>query len=80
MAEQERQVAQYFEISPSDRHAFERDGFVCLRGVLSELEMQQHVDAVYYKFLKGQVNVPGKDLCDMSVRQPSLPYLHQLPH
>lgn len=56
-----------YMVSAADKAAFERDGFVCLRGVLNEAEMAADVDPVYFKFLRGEVPVPGTDLCDMSI-------------
>lgn len=40
--------------------------FVHLRGVMTDEEMRQNLDEIYYKFLRGEIPVPGKDLCDMS--------------
>lgn len=54
------------KISEAQKQAFQRDGFVYIPGVLSEEEMQQHVDPVYFKFLNGDIKVPGKDKCDMA--------------
>ena len=33
---------------------------------MTDEEMAGHIDAVYEKFLAGEVEVPGRDLCDMS--------------
>lgn len=33
---------------------------------MTEKELQEHIDPVYYRYLRGEIPVPGKDLCDMS--------------
>ena len=45
--------------------AFRRDGYVHLRGVLSDDELAP-IEAVYDQFLRGEIPVPGKDLNDMT--------------
>eukprot|EP00775_Hariotina_reticulata_P008238 gene8238-8428_t len=65
-----------YHISECDKQSFLANGFIRLPQVLTEEEMQQEVDpvafevsdyaAVYFKFMRGEVTVPGKDLCDMS--------------
>ena len=40
--------------------------FATLPAVMSEEEMSAEIDPVYAKFLAGEVEVPGRDLCDMS--------------
>ncbi len=33
---------------------------------MNEAEMAAEIDPVYAKFMAGEVDVPGRDLCDMS--------------
>ena len=40
--------------------------FATLPAVLSDAEMAAEIDPVYAKFMAGEVDVPGRDLCDMS--------------
>jgi len=44
--------------------AFDRDGYVHLPGVLTEDEVVA-LEAVYDEFMRGAIDVPGKDLSDM---------------
>lgn len=55
-----------YVVSDADKELFQKNGFVLFHGVMTEEEMKEHVDEVYYKFLRNQVPVPGLDLCDMS--------------
>ncbi len=48
-----------------DRAAFQRDGYVHLPGVMSAEEMAG-IDAVYDRFMRGEIAVAGKDLNDMT--------------
>jgi ectoine hydroxylase-related dioxygenase (phytanoyl-CoA dioxygenase family) len=52
-------------VSDAEREAFRRDGFVHLRGVLAEAELNE-IEAVYDRFLRGEIAVAGKDLNDMT--------------
>ena len=47
--------------------------FVTLPAVMSEEEMAAEIDPVYAKFLAGEVDVPGRDLCDMSGAKARVP-------
>ena len=40
--------------------------FATLPVVMSEAEMAAEIDPVYANFMAGDVDVPGRDLCDMS--------------
>eukprot|EP00882_Tetradesmus_deserticola_P001375 GHRQ01001490.1.p1 GENE.GHRQ01001490.1~~GHRQ01001490.1.p1 ORF type:complete len:276 (+),score=97.40 GHRQ01001490.1:392-1219(+) len=53
-------------VNVADQKCFEENGFVLLKQVVTEQELQTVIDPVYHKFIKGEVHVPGKDLCDMS--------------
>eukprot|EP00878_Enallax_costatus_P003042 GHUV01003240.1.p1 GENE.GHUV01003240.1~~GHUV01003240.1.p1 ORF type:complete len:314 (+),score=53.85 GHUV01003240.1:231-1172(+) len=57
---------QEYVVGDEDKQYFERNGFVHLRQVLTEEEMQQAIDPVFFKFINREIHVPGKDLCDMS--------------
>ena len=52
-------------VSDADKEAFRRDGYVHLRGVVSEAELID-IEAVYDRFLRGEIAVAGKDLNDMT--------------
>lgn len=54
-----------YHVSEEEKQRFRRDGYVHLRGVLSEEELAT-IEATYDRFLKREIAVPGKDLCDMS--------------
>ena len=51
--------------SEQERRQFERDGFVVLRGFLSEAALRP-LEVVYERFKSGAVEGMGRDLCDMS--------------
>jgi phytanoyl-CoA hydroxylase len=61
----ERRDGPNYRVSTEERARFERDGFVHLEGVLSEEELAA-IEADYDRFLRREIAVPGKDLCDMS--------------
>ncbi len=54
-----------YEIDDVDRKTFAGDGFVHLAGVLTEDEVAE-IEAVYDRFLRREIEVPGKDYCDMA--------------
>jgi ectoine hydroxylase-related dioxygenase (phytanoyl-CoA dioxygenase family) len=54
-----------YDVTAEEKERFRRDGYVHLRGVLSDDELAA-IAAVYDRFLKREIHVPGKDLCDMS--------------
>ena len=53
-----------YVVTDAERAAFDRDGFVHLRGVLTEDEVAG-IDTVYDAFMRGEIHVAGKDLNDM---------------
>jgi phytanoyl-CoA hydroxylase len=61
----ERRLADGYLITDDDRAAFQRDGYVHLRGVMSESEMVD-IERVYDQFLRGEIAVEGKDFNDMT--------------
>lgn len=54
-----------YVVTDDDRAAFERDGYVHLPGVMDEAEMSA-IEAVYDRFLRGEIAVAGKDFNDMT--------------
>lgn len=54
-------------LNEADCAAFERDGYLVLRGVLSPQELDA-VETVFMRFIRGEVPGMGRDLCDMSGR------------
>ena len=53
-----------YVVNPEELASFEQDGFVHLPGVLTADEVDA-IDAVYDCFMRGEIDVPGKDLYDM---------------
>jgi ectoine hydroxylase-related dioxygenase (phytanoyl-CoA dioxygenase family) len=52
-------------VSDEEKERFNRDGYVHLRGVLAESEIAE-IEAVYERFLRGDIAVAGKDFNDMT--------------
>ena len=65
IAPTERRRGNRYELLPDDIETFHRDGYVHLRGVMSEEEMAD-IEAVYMRFLRGEIAVEGKDFNDMT--------------
>ena len=65
MTPQERRQDGRYVVTDDDREAFRRDGYVHLPGVMSEEEMAE-IEAVYDRFLRREIDVPGKDFNDMT--------------
>ena len=64
MSEHRRNGDRYL-VSAEEVEAFRRDGYVHLKGVLSPEELAP-IEAVYDRFLRGEIAVPGRDLNDMT--------------
>ncbi|KAF6259458.1 PhyH-domain-containing protein [Scenedesmus sp. NREL 46B-D3] len=62
-----------YTVSAADQKFFEANGYVLLKQVVTEQELQTIIEPVYLKFINGEVHVPGKDLCDMSGAQGRTP-------
>jgi len=62
---QARRDGPHYRVSEEEKERFRRDGYVHLSGVLSDDELAE-IEATYDRFLKRELVVPGKDLCDMS--------------
>ncbi len=54
-----------YTITKEQRQHFHELGFVHLPGLLSEGEVDE-LEAVYDQFLRREIEVPGKDFCDMA--------------
>ena len=54
-----------YVVDDADRRRFAADGFVHLRGVLTEEEVAE-LEVTYDRFLRREIEVPGKDYCDMA--------------
>ena len=54
-----------YVVSDEDVRRFEQDGFVHLEGLLTEDEVAE-IEQVYDRFLRREIEVPGKDYCDMA--------------
>jgi len=65
MSAHERRLGARYEVTEEERARFRADGYVHLRGVLSEEELLE-IEEVYQRFLAGEIEVQGRDLCDMS--------------
>lgn len=60
-----RRHGDHYVVSDAEREAFRRDGYVHLKAVLSPSEVMA-IEAVYDRFLRGEISVPGKDFNDMT--------------
>mmetsp|Transcript_26473 Transcript_26473/g.34482 ORF Transcript_26473/g.34482 Transcript_26473/m.34482 type:complete len:331 (+) Transcript_26473:77-1069(+) len=54
-----------FVLTPEQIECFHREGCVTVPDVLTEDEVME-IEAVFAKFMNGEIEVPGKDFCDMS--------------
>jgi ectoine hydroxylase-related dioxygenase (phytanoyl-CoA dioxygenase family) len=54
-----------YVLTEDDRDRFHRDGFVHLEGLLTEDEVAE-LEVDYDRFLRREIEVPGKDYCDMA--------------
>ncbi|KAK9908482.1 hypothetical protein WJX75_008555 [Coccomyxa subellipsoidea] len=55
-----------YVVSEQDKQLFKQQGFVHLKAVIEEEELQEIIQPVYESFLRGDIQVSGRDLCDMS--------------
>jgi ectoine hydroxylase-related dioxygenase (phytanoyl-CoA dioxygenase family) len=60
-----RRTPDSYLVSEDELEAFRRDGYVHLRAVMSPEEMDA-IEAVYDRFLRREIDVPGKDFNDMT--------------
>ncbi|MFM7524994.1 MAG: phytanoyl-CoA dioxygenase family protein, partial [Actinomycetota bacterium] len=61
----ERRRGDEYVVVPEELERFRRDGYVHLRGVMSESEMKV-IDDAYEAFLQRQIHVEGRDFNDMT--------------
>ncbi len=54
-----------YMVDDEDRRRFDADGFVHLPGVLTAVEIAE-IEITYDQFLRREIDVPGKDYCDMA--------------
>jgi phytanoyl-CoA hydroxylase len=54
-----------YRVTPDEVERFRQDGYVHLEGVLSEDEVAG-LEETYASFMRGEIEVPGGDFCDMS--------------
>jgi hypothetical protein len=54
-----------YVVDAVDRQRFAEDGFVHLRGVLTDDEVAS-LEVTYDRFLRREIEVPGRDYCDMA--------------
>jgi phytanoyl-CoA hydroxylase len=54
-----------YVVTDEERARFHRDGFVRLEGLLLDEEVAE-LEVVYDRFLRRDIDVPGKDYCDMA--------------
>lgn len=54
-----------YVVTDEEKARFHRDGFVHLEGLLTDAEVDE-LEVVYDRFLRREIEVPGKDYCDMA--------------
>lgn len=54
-----------FVLTAAEVDAFHRDGWITLEGFLSEEELAP-LEELYMRFLRREIEVPGRDYCDMT--------------
>ncbi|WP_232303503.1 hypothetical protein [Pseudofrankia sp. DC12] len=54
-----------YVIDTEDRRRFTEDGYVHLPGILTAAEVDE-LEIVYDRFLRREIDVPGRDYCDMA--------------
>ena len=60
-----RRQGDRYVVASEELERFRRDGYVHLEGVLSDSELAG-ITEVYDRFLRREIEVAGKDFCDMS--------------
>jgi len=61
-------VGERYDVTEDEHERFHRNGFVHLPGVLTEQEVAE-IDPVYDAFMRGDIDVVGRDLYDMATGQ-----------
>ncbi|WP_420639141.1 phytanoyl-CoA dioxygenase family protein [Candidatus Poriferisocius sp.] len=54
-----------YQVTAEEKEHFATRGYVHLRGLLTEAEVAE-LEVVYDRFLRREIEVPGKDYCDMA--------------
>ncbi len=54
-----------YRVTDDEREHFRTRGYVHLRGLLREDEVAE-LEEVYDRFVRREIEVPGKDYCDMA--------------
>ena len=54
-----------YRVTPAEKEHFETKGYVHLEGLLTEDEVAA-IEETYDRFLRREIDVPGKDYCDMA--------------
>ena len=65
MSKSDRRRGDTYTVTDEECERFRRDGYVHLRGVLSDEELAP-IDETYNRFLRGEIPVAGKDFNDMT--------------
>eukprot|EP00850_Spirogloea_muscicola_P003967 SM000016S01955 [mRNA] locus=s16:980023:981769:+ [translate_table: standard] len=65
MGAAERRQGDDYLVTEEEKEGFRRDGYVHLQGVLSEEELQV-LEREYMRFINRDIDVEGRDFCDMS--------------
>lgn len=60
-----RREGDRYRVTAEERQRFARDGYVHLAGVVSAGELAE-IETVYDRFLRREIEVAGKDFCDMA--------------
>ncbi|MCZ6597670.1 MAG: phytanoyl-CoA dioxygenase family protein [Planctomycetota bacterium] len=60
-----RRTGDFYRVTPEEVEHFRGEGYVHLRGLLAEEELAE-LDAIYARFLAQEIEVQGKDFCDMA--------------
>lgn len=55
----------HYAVTDAEKHHFETNGYVHIRGLLTPAEVDE-LEETYDRFLRRDIDVPGKDYCDMA--------------
>ncbi|MFT7486379.1 MAG: phytanoyl-CoA hydroxylase, partial [Candidatus Paceibacteria bacterium] len=65
MSADERRNGSLYRVLPEELERFQQDGYVHLKGVVSPQELRE-IEEVYMRFVRREIEVRGRDYCDMS--------------
>ena len=54
-----------YRVTDEERELFRANGYVHLKGLLTQAEVDE-LEVTYDRFLRREIDVPGKDYCDMA--------------